>query len=70
MLSGAKQVMGFFNTIFACIINNAFYIIILLLPFILFIIFNKKINFEKLKLKTILYRFNYNKFYLRLIYNK
>lgn len=55
MLSGAKQVMGFFNTIFACIINNAFYIIILLLPFILFIIFNKKINFEKLKLKTILY---------------
>ena len=55
MLSGAKQVMGFFNTILACIINNAFYIIILLLPFILFIIFNKKINFEKLKLKTILY---------------
>ena len=55
MLSGAKQVMGFFNTIFACIINNAFYIIALLLPFILFIIFNKKINFEKFKLKTILY---------------
>ena len=31
MLSGAKQVMGFFNTIFACIINNAFYIIVLLM---------------------------------------
>lgn len=54
MISGAKQVMGFFDTIMLVIKNNFSTIFILLLPFILMIIFNKKINFERIDFKKIL----------------
>lgn len=54
MISGAKQVMGFFDTIILVIKNNFSTIFILLIPFILMIIFNKKINFERIDFKKIL----------------
>ena len=54
MLGLSDQLKSFMGETFKAIIDNGIYILIMLLPFILYLIFKKKINLEKNNLKSYL----------------
>ena len=47
LLAAANQIGAFYSDIFDLLLNNLWYLILLFLPLIIFVIFNKKIYFEK-----------------------